>query len=588
MCLQVKIVYKYSISIFMGKLRNLIIFFTSLLLISVAGYFGYLLAYKNLVLPRVTIAGIEVTGMNKQNAQNIISAYLSKYPSVIVLRNNGKESLGLENFKVGYDINWAADQALLTGRSGNILTQLNEQFRILTNGKEIQIPIKYDTDELEGILDEVETQMNTSPVYPKLVLKDNTIELVKGANGLIVRRDELKKEILKQLGIPGKKIIDIPMEVALAQESDEQSRKAVEAANKWIGKKLTLKGKYINVELTSDKIIQLYGLVSDPVNLKYFEELTSEIAPKIETEPRDAVFTFEENKVKEFKPEVVGSKIDLPAFKDKIVEVLYKVDVDSIDIPLILNYPKITTGQINNLGIKELIGSGKSAFAHSIPGRVFNVNLAASRINGAIVPPGEEFSFNKFVGEISRETGYQSAYIISGGKTVLGDGGGVCQVSTTVFRAALNAGLPITERKAHAYRVGYYEQDSGPGIDATVYSPSVDLKFKNDTGNHILVQTHVDTKKLTMTVDIYGTSDGRKSAVSDPKISSQTPPPATLYVEDPTLPLGTQKQIDWSAWGAKVSFNYKVERGGETLIEKTFYSNYQPWQAIYLKGTKTN
>jgi vancomycin resistance protein YoaR len=169
---------------------------------------------------------------------------------------------------------------------------------------------------------------------------------------------------------------------------------------------------------------------------------------------------------------------------------------------------------------------------------------------------------------------------------VLGDGGGVCQVSTTVFRAALNAGLPITDRRAHAYRVGYYEQDSKPGIDATVYNPTTDLKFLNDTGNHILVQTKVDTKNLKMEVNIYGTKDGRTASISEPKVSGQVAPPATMYVDDPTLPVGQMKQIDYSAWGAKVSFNYKVMKGEEVVYEKTFYSNYQPWQAVYLKGTK--
>jgi len=202
------------------------------------------------------------------------------------------------------------------------------------------------------------------------------------------------------------------------------------------------------------------------------------------------------------------------------------------------------------------------------------------------VAPGEEFSFNSAVGDISRASGYQTAYIISGGKTVLGDGGGVCQVSTTVFRAALNAGLPITERKAHAYRVGYYEQDSKPGIDATVYNPTADLKFLNDTGNHILIQTKVDTVNLKMNVKIYGTKDGRVSEVSEPKISSQSSPLPTIYEDDPTLPVGQTKQIDWSAWGAKVSFNYKVSKDNVTVFEKTFYSNYQPWAAVYLRGTK--
>jgi len=327
-------------------------------------------------------------------------------------------------------------------------------------------------------------------------------------------------------------------------------------------------------------------LSGDAVNVTGFDQLIEKIKPKFETDPKDAIFIFEDNKVQEFRPETVGTRIDIPKFNEVLGKALYDPENISIGIDLILSCPKITTGDINNLGIKELIGSGKSQFAHSIPGRVFNVNLASLRINGALVAPGEEFSFNESVGEISRETGYQSAYIISGGKTVLGDGGGVCQVSTTVFRAALNAGLPITERKAHAYRVGYYEQDSKPGIDATVYNPTADLKFRNDTDNHILIQTTVDTKNMKMKVDIFGTNDGRKSVIGEPRISGQQSPPATMYIDDPTLSKGTTKQVDWSAWGAKVSFDYRVEKDGETVFEKTFYSNYQPWQAVYLVGTR--
>jgi vancomycin resistance protein YoaR len=192
------------------------------------------------------------------------------------------------------------------------------------------------------------------------------------------------------------------------------------------------------------------------------------------------------------------------------------------------------------------------------------------------------------LGDVSVYTGYQQAYIIKGGQTVLGDGGGVCQVSTTFFRAALDAGLPIIERHPHAYRVSYYEQNSKPGFDATVYSPSVDLKVKNDTPAYILIQTKTDIKNATLTFELYGTSDGRVATVSSPYIWDVTPAPPALYIDDPTLPAGQIKQIDFAAAGAKTSFDYKVTRGEEILQQKTFYSNYRPWQARYLRGTKPN
>jgi vancomycin resistance protein YoaR len=167
----------------------------------------------------------------------------------------------------------------------------------------------------------------------------------------------------------------------------------------------------------------------------------------------------------------------------------------------------------------------------------------------------------------------------------LGDGGGVCQVSTTLFRAVLNAGLPITERQPHAYRVSYYEQDIGPGFDATVFLPSPDLKFKNNTPSYLLIQTKVDQVNKKLTFDIYGTSDGRKVEISPVRIWDKQPPPPDLYQDDPTLPAGTIKQVEHKSWGAKVAFDYKIVRGEEVLSEKTFYSVYRPWQAVYLRGT---
>ena len=178
------------------------------------------------------------------------------------------------------------------------------------------------------------------------------------------------------------------------------------------------------------------------------------------------------------------------------------------ELPLEKIEPEIKTSDTNRLGIVDLIGQGESYFRHSITSRIHNIDLASSRLDGVLIAPGEIFSFNQAVGEISKTTGYRDAYIIQNGRTTLGAGGGVCQVSTTLFRAALNAGLPIIERHAHAYRVSYYEQDSKPGFDATVFSPTADLKFKNDTNAYILVQRFFELKNhhlvfLSATINFF-------------------------------------------------------------------------------------
>lgn len=321
-------------------------------------------------------------------------------------------------------------------------------------------------------------------------------------------------------------------------------------------------------------------------------DVLGSLSEQIDIPAEDALFRFANGKVTEFKPSKDGRKLNIEATKLQLQNAFNTAAQTgqqriTILLPVETVHPLIVTSSVNSFGIRELIGSGYSEFAGSIPGRIHNVALAASRMNGVLIKPGETFSFDDALGDISAATGYQSAYIIKEGRTVLGDGGGVCQVSTTLFRAALNAGLPIVERHAHAYRVHYYEEDgSAPGLDATVFSPSIDLKFKNDTPNYILIQTKTDTQNLTLEFDLYGTRDGRTSQVYNTKLWDQSPPPPDLYQDDPTLPKGTVKQVDFAAWGAKASFQYRVTRGNQVLEDTTFYSNFQAWQAVYLRGTQ--
>ncbi|MBI2431128.1 MAG: VanW family protein [Candidatus Levybacteria bacterium] len=333
-----------------------------------------------------------------------------------------------------------------------------------------------------------------------------------------------------------------------------------------------------------------------PASYQYSDEkLQHTLAPIVKNasiEAVDALFKFRNGRVAAFKPSSNGQKVDMEiltrkiSLKTPLIVQLEKPQRVLFDIPIKIIKPKVTTDEANNLGIKELIGSGTSLFQHSIPNRIYNITLAATRLNGLLVLPGETFSFGNALGDISSFTGYKQAYIIQDGRTVLGDGGGVCQVSTTFFRALLAAGLPIVERHAHDYRVGYYEQDSPPGFDATVYVPSIDLRFKNDTGNHILIQTELDPTTERLTFSLYGTADGRQVTISKPVITNETQAPAPLYQDDPTLAKGVVRQTDFAAAGATSIFTRKVAKNGKIIINDKFVSNYRPWQAVYLKGTK--
>ncbi|MFA6017303.1 MAG: VanW family protein [Patescibacteria group bacterium] len=304
---------------------------------------------------------------------------------------------------------------------------------------------------------------------------------------------------------------------------------------------------------------------------------------------KNALFKFDQGKVIDFRKETDGLKIKSDQFLSDFDKVINAFKTDVGNKKVVLNSevikPEIKLADINEYGIEEFIAEGKSDYTHSIPQRVHNVILAASKFNGVLIPKGKVFSFNDAVGDISALTGYQPAYVIKEGKTVLGDGGGVCQVSTTLFRAALNAGLPIVERHAHDYRVGYYENDSQPGFDATVYGPTVDLKIKNDTQGYILIETEVDTEKNLLYFKLYGKKDSRQIEISKASVYGYVPALAPKYQDDPTLKKGVTKQVDFSAAGSKASFTYKVSNEATPGINETFYSNYRPWAAVYLVGT---
>lgn len=320
------------------------------------------------------------------------------------------------------------------------------------------------------------------------------------------------------------------------------------------------------------------------------EELTGNWEDIYNKPAKNALFTFENGRVSSFRQEERGLKIQSDKLLADIQKTIEDIKHDPVKKKIItledqVVEPETTLAEANEYGIEELIAEGMSNYTHSIPERVHNLTLASTKFNGVLIPQGKEFSFNETVGDISASTGYKPAYVIKNGRTVLGDGGGICQVSTTLFRAALNAGLPILERWAHAYRVSYYENDSKPGLDATVYSPTNDLKIKNNTNASILIQTEIDSNNNLLYFRLYGKKDGRKIEISTPTLTGFAPAPEPLYQDDPTLKKGVVKQVDFAASGAKASFHYKVTGDNPDVnFEKTFYSSYRPWQAVYLVG----
>ena len=441
------------------------------------------------------------------------------------------------------------------------------------------------------LIDQISTisaEIDIPAADPEIKVEGNIVSVSPGENGQKVDEARLTKLIQDNIS---KSIFDMDILVVLLKPkiAPDQVEKLKKRAENLLNKMVILTHEDRSWNLDSDQIISWL----DPVGWKkeLIESWVNDLSMTVNIPPQNAHFKFVgTGKVEEFLPAKPGVALENLKLVDLMLNKFQKLEEGlqsiTMDIPIKYTEPETKTADVNRLGIKELIGRGVSDASGSIPNRLFNVAKAASIINGVLVAPDEVFSFVKYIGDISAATGYKAAYIIKDGRTVLGDGGGVCQVSTTLFRAVLDAGLPIVERTAHAYRVHYYENDSQPGFDATIFSPSVDLKFKNDTGNYILIQTAFDPKTNKLVIDFYGTKDGREVTLSKARIWDVTAPPPALYQDDPNLNKGVVQQVDWSAWGTKSAFDWKVTRGDEVLQDRTFYSNYRPWQAVFLRGIR--
>jgi vancomycin resistance protein YoaR len=331
------------------------------------------------------------------------------------------------------------------------------------------------------------------------------------------------------------------------------------------------------------------------INPDLFNVYLSSLAPGLSVAPVNTRFMFNDDsrELEVVEPAVIGRELNVTASIDAINAQL-QAGEHTIALQFDTLEPAVTddmTGE--DLGITELVVQETSYFYNSDAARVQNIETAAAEFYGLLIPPGATFSMADAMGDVSLENGYAEALIIYGDQTIQGVGGGVCQVSTTLFRAAFEAGLPIVERHAHAYRVKYYEltregtyDTTLAGLDATVYVPIVDLKFTNDTGNWLLMETYMG-QYYSLTWKFYGTRDGRSVEWQTTGLTNIVPAPEPLYRENPDLDKNQVKKVDYAADGADVTITRTVYKGDTVYFSDSFYTHFQPWQEIWEYGPGT-
>jgi len=567
-----------------SKIKNtLLIIYTILLLGTI-----YHAIYARKIIPGVKVGAVKLGGKTYNEAFKLLEEHEKIVDKNLTLKYDDKEFIiRAENIGLVYDWDSSVSRAFEVGRTGDIFRDTKEKFAGLL--KTLYIGAFYDyKDEALGVkFSIIKGEINREATQADVMLDGDSLKVTTSNKGLKVSDEGLYSIVIKSFDRLDFSEKSIPTKVVSPIILEEEVSKYLDSVKKLVDREMVVTYEDRRWVLDQEELLDLLAFekedrVEMALDEAKFDALLETITNSVNELPRGQVTQTDGDRVVNFEITKEGKEVDVAKFIEDFRNAYFGLK-EVIELPV-----RVVEGPADKekYGIYALLGEGTSHFAGSSRSRIHNLTLAAERTNGVLVAPGATYSLNNSVGDISSATGFQTAWIIKGDRTVLGAGGGVCQTSTTLFRAILFSGLPVVTRYPHAYRVSYYEQDMGMGFDAAIFQPSWDLKFKNDTTGYVLVQTSWDLNDQSLTFRLYGTPDGRKVVIPDPVVLSQSPPPEPLYQDDPSLPKGVVKQIDFSAWGANVILTRTVKRDGEVLYEDVFRSNFQPWRAIYLVGTK--
>lgn len=569
-------------------------------LVGVLLFGAYVLAYSGKILPRVHVGLVHVGGLTPEQASETIQRRLA------VLKEDGlqtridgrAEPIPLEIADVGASAREIAQQALAVGRSGNIFNRIGDHLQSLLVSNVVTPQLNVDRAGLAQDIDAIARVVDNPSKDVRLSIDGTRIRVLTDVKaGIVLDREQAIEIILAALGRLEQGPIVLSMREDTPHIDPASADKAREAAQHIVRSPLSLDsadyfftisqtqiGKWILSKAEGDNLVP-------ELDRNAISQYVTTIAQTVNISPQQPHLVAQDGRVTEFRPPRSGQALSEQKAIELIISALERrrdgaEDTKTIVLPIEVTKP--ITGDIQGLeGITELIGKATTTFDGSPANRISNIKNGARFLTGFIIKPGEEFSTVKTLGTVDNTTGYLPELVIKGDETIPEFGGGLCQVSTTLFRAILNAGLPVTSRRNHSYRVLYYEKDGagrfiGPGLDATIYDPDPDLRFKNDTGQPILIYGYVVGTKITF--ELYGTQDGRTAAIDGPHTLSEVPAGDPVYVETDTLPQGTTKQVEKPRPGGTTIATYTVTYPNGKVVKQEFRSFYRRWPARYLVG----
>lgn len=505
---------------------------TAVVILLVAALFGgFDLVYAGKVFPGVSMNGIYLGGLTREQAKTTLAKAQTSYVSeqVPVQYANTTLSIDIKQIGTSYDLDQQVSAAYAHGHQTPLANQLRQIARSIVGRPTRLSQFSYDDAKLVPYVKQISDQID-SPVANAALSFSETgrVEVTPEQAGQRLDIGQLVAQLKQRIATSSSEFITAPV-YPLSPSIDAPALTAAKAqADTYLqgpltltaaGKTLTVTPKDITgwiavsrapvsvIKKTTD-LTAFYGPGAEPVTLSLSDTAIATyvagIAKTIDRPSQNAQLSIQDNKATVFQPSQTGFTLDQAKAVADIKAGLAKAGDRQVALDVKAIQPDVTEQNLNDLGINELISEGVTYFPGSPATRMQNIRVGAARFNGVLVKPGDVFSFESLLGDVGPATGYAPSLVILGNKEVYQYGGGMCQVSSTAYRAALLAGLPIVERHNHSFAVGYYTAPYGvPGVDATVYDLSVDFKFRNDTGHYILIQTNL--QGTTLKFDFYGT-----------------------------------------------------------------------------------
>lgn len=530
--------------------------------------------------PGLSVAGADVGGLTRAQALAALGERAAA-PQVTVTAGDKTWVLGAD--QLGWHAN--AETGVAAAERVTAARTLGERLQGMIGQAQTQdFPLiaVVDAAAAKAALSTLTASLNTQPRNATVAFNKTTLKYAVATTDAPGRQYDAAAAASAYAAAPRSTTIQIPVKEWKAQHTAADLQGYVNQGNALMRAfGVTLDGTARKGVLTPLQVANLYwvrpeGVVADEAAMNRAFALLTEY---IDQPAQNARFASQGGKLVRVAEQAgrITQKSAYEAFRDAVLDPAKS----SMVLASKKAVPTMTVAALPDASKLSLIHTGVSTYDNSSVERRTNVANAAAKISGAVVPAGGDFSFLESLGSITEGNGFVGGLIISGGRTVDGLGGGVCQVSTTVFRALYGAGLPVLERNQHSYRVGYYEPQVG--FEAAVYDPGVDLKFKNDTGGPLLIMAVNDAAGSRLEVQVWGVKQTRTVAVSPAVILSRTAYPPARYVTNPVMRSGTTRQVDWAQDGYNLYITRTIKDAAGVRTDKTS-TVYKPWQAVYEVG----